>query len=171
MQFLNPAEILELLPLKPTMKAADLGCGSGGWTIPLAKKLSAGKVWAVDILEEPLSSLRSKKKLFGLSNIETIKANIEEKIPLPPESCDLVLLVNVLFQNEEIEKIIKEATRILKNGGFLLIADWNQKLSSDHLLISSEKVKEIAKNFPLKREREIDWGPYHYVIIYKKDAK
>ena len=45
------------------MIAADFGCGSGGWAIPLAKKLEEGKVYAIDILEEPLSALRARAKL------------------------------------------------------------------------------------------------------------
>ena len=61
--FLNPSEVLESLELRKDMIAADFGCGSGGWVIPLAKKLEEGKVFAIDILEEPLSALRAKIKL------------------------------------------------------------------------------------------------------------
>ncbi|GAH20696.1 unnamed protein product, partial [marine sediment metagenome] len=40
--FLNPSEVLKQLKLKKDMIAADFGCGSGGWALPLAKKLEEG---------------------------------------------------------------------------------------------------------------------------------
>mgnify|MGYP001611054209 FL=1 len=52
--FLNPTEILRQLELKKDMVACDFGSGSGGWAIPLAKILEEGRVYAIDILEEPL---------------------------------------------------------------------------------------------------------------------
>jgi ubiquinone/menaquinone biosynthesis C-methylase UbiE len=60
-EFLNPEKILEKLNLNKKIVAADFGCGSGGWTIPLAKKVKW--VFAIDIQEEPLSALRSRMKL------------------------------------------------------------------------------------------------------------
>ena len=57
MIFLNPQQIINNLSfLDPHMVACDIGSGSGGWTIPLAKKLDNGKVYAVDIKEEALSA-------------------------------------------------------------------------------------------------------------------
>ena len=47
--FLNPQEVLNHLELEGDMVAADFGSGSGGWAIPLAKRLKFGKVYAIDI--------------------------------------------------------------------------------------------------------------------------
>ena len=76
MEFLNPSEVLKQFKLKKGMVAADFGCGAGGWAIPLAKKLEEGKIYAIDILEEPLSALRAKIKLEKIFNIETIKSDV-----------------------------------------------------------------------------------------------
>jgi tRNA G46 methylase TrmB len=76
--FLDPEIVLKQLGLQKSMVAADFGSGSGGWVIPLAKKLEEGKVFAIDILEESLSALKAKIKLEKIFNIETIKSDIEK---------------------------------------------------------------------------------------------
>ena len=88
-EFVDPIKILNQVELKAEMMAADFGSGSGGWTIPLAKILEKGLVFAVDIQEEPLSALSGKAKLEHISNIKKIIANVEEKITgIPDLSCD-----------------------------------------------------------------------------------
>ena len=98
--FLNPSEVLKKLKLRKNIIAADFGSGSGGWAIPLAKILEEGKVYAIDILEEPLSALRAKVKIEKLFNIETRKANVEKGITLLSNSCHLILMTNLLFECE-----------------------------------------------------------------------
>ena len=88
--FLNPNEVLNQLELSANMTAADFGSGSGGWAIPLAKRLEKGRVFAIDILEEPLSALKGKAALGKLSNIQTILADVEKGTKLLDGSCDLV---------------------------------------------------------------------------------
>src|SRR4030042_3324590 len=115
MDFLNPEKVLEKLDWKEDMTAVDFGCGSGGWVTPLAKKLENGKVLSLDILEEPLSALRAKAKLFKLENIETIKADVEKGTSLANESQDLVLITNLLFECKDKNKVLEEAKRALKS--------------------------------------------------------
>ncbi|PIW91239.1 MAG: hypothetical protein COZ90_01425, partial [Candidatus Nealsonbacteria bacterium CG_4_8_14_3_um_filter_37_36] len=75
-RFIDPEEVLKQLKLEKNMTACDFGSGSGGWALPLAKKLEEGKVYAIDILEEPLSALRAKIKLGKILNIEVIKSDV-----------------------------------------------------------------------------------------------
>ena len=52
--------------------AADFGSGSGGWVIPLAKILTKGKVWAIDVQDEMLSALKGRadaEKIFKYTGI------------------------------------------------------------------------------------------------------
>ena len=98
------------------MTAADFGSGSGGWVLPLAKILEDGKVYAIDILEEPLSALRSRAKTLKIENIETIKSDVEKTSKLSSGSCDLVLLTNLFFQVEKKEEVLEEAKKVLKEN-------------------------------------------------------
>ena len=170
--FLNPQEVLNQLKLEGQMIVADFGSGSGGWAIPLAKRLKFGKVYAIDILEEPLSALKSKAEVAKAYNIETIRSNIEGKegSKLPNLSCDLILITNLLFQVEDKNKILIEAKRVLKKGGKILVVDWFPQAPQGPKegRISPEEVKKMAKNLNLKLEKEFQAGVFHYGLIFTK---
>ena len=170
--FLNPQEVLKHLNLREDMIIADFGSGSGGWTIPLAKEVKKGRVFAIDLLEEPLSALKSRAKLEGITNIETVLSNLENKngSKMAGKTCDLVLLTNFLFQIKDREKAIAEAKRILKKGGKMLIIDWKKDSSvgPKERRISSKEVKEIADNLDLELEQEFSAGVFHFALIFTK---
>ena len=168
--FLNPNDILKQLNLKESMTAADFGSGSGGWVIPLAKKLEGGKVYAIDILEEPLSALKAKANLEKITNIQTVLADIEKGVDIWEESCDLVLMSNLLFQCEDKKKVLQEGKRILKKEGKILVVDWKKDASMGPKegRISSEEVKKEAQEIGLKVEKEFEAGIYHYGLILIK---
>ncbi|MGC9031362.1 MAG: class I SAM-dependent methyltransferase [Minisyncoccia bacterium] len=171
--FCNPEKVLSELRLKENMIAADFGSGSGGWTIPLAQKLSNGRVYAIDVLEEELSALESKMKLLGINNIEKILSNLEnpEGSTLPDMSCDVVLVTNLLFQVKDKEIIFKEAERVLKEGGQLLVVDWETTVGfgpKEDQRVPVFLVKQLAEKYNFVLEKEFSAGDYHYGLIFKK---
>jgi len=170
--FLNPSEILKKLNLTKDMTAADFGSGSGGWSIPLAKILQDGLVYAIDILEEPLASLKSKMNLEKIKNIKLIKSDIENKrgSTLPDNSVDIVLITNLLFQAEKKDEILKEARRILKNNGQLLLIDWKKDNSLGPTIgqISLNEAKELVLANDFKIKEEFDAGLYHWALLLVK---
>jgi len=168
--FLNPIKILKQLKLNKDIAAADFGCGSGGWTIPLAKELEDGFVYAIDILEEPISALQGRLRLEKIKNVRTIRADLEKRIPLETDSIDLVLMTNLLFQCEDKKQVFKEAKRILKKGGKILIVDWKKDvaLGPEQGRVSEQEVKRIAQEFDFKLEKEFEAGLYHYGLIFEK---
>jgi len=169
MAFLEPNKVLKELSLKKDSVAADFGCGSGGWVLPLAQILEDGKVYAIDILEEPLSALRSKMKTFKISNIEPIKENVEKSSKLFDNSCDLVLMTNLLFQVDDINKVLKEAKRILKPRGQALIVDWQDGSNlGPEKKILAEDVKKNAENLGFEFKKEFKAGIYHWALILVK---
>jgi len=170
-EFVNPIQILEQIPLRSTMIAADFGCGSGGWTVPLARKLEDGQVFAVDIQEEPLSALESKAKLEGISNIRKIVADVEKRIlQIPDSSCNLVLITDLLFQVDNKEGVFKEAKRVLIPGGRVLVVEWKPEapFAPKEGAPSKEKVKEIAQEVGFQLEKEFKAGDYHFGLVFLK---
>ncbi len=169
MAFLNPTEILKELKIKKDFIAADFGCGSGGWVLPLAGILEDGKVYAIDLLEEPLSALRSKMKTFNVLNIEPIQADVEKNSKLLNNSCDLVLMTNLLFQVDDMNKVLEEAKRVLKEKGRILIVDWEHDSAlGPENKVSVSKVKEIAEKIGFSLEKEFKAGIYHWALILVK---
>lgn len=170
--FLNPQEILKHLELRKNMTAADFGCGSGGWVLPLAKELADGIVYAIDILEEPLSALRGKMILEKIGNIRTIRSNVEKRqgSTLPDSAVDLVLVTNLLFQCANKREVLEEGKRVLKPNGKILVVDWlkDNPLTKEIEYVSFDEIKEIAQNLNLKLEKEFAAGIYHCGLIFNK---
>ena len=170
--FLNPQEVLKELKLKNSLTAADFGSGSGGWVIPLAKILEEGKVYAIDILEEPISALKAKLNSEKIFNVEAIQADVEEDrgTRLSEFSCDLVLMTNLLFECEDKKAVFQEAKRVLKPGGRILVVDWQKDnpFTKEIEKVSFDSLKKTAKDLELKLEKEFPAGAYHYALIFVK---
>jgi ubiquinone/menaquinone biosynthesis C-methylase UbiE len=170
--FLNPAKVLKRLKLSKSMTAVDFGSGSGGWVIPLARRLEDGLVYAIDILEEPLSALRGRMTMEKISNIRPIRSNVENKSgsTLPDLSVNLVLMTNLLFQVKDKKTIFKEAKRILKKGGRILVVDWKseQDLGPQKNRVSSAQAKKMAEDIGFKTEEEFEAGAHHWALILVK---
>lgn len=169
-KFLEPTEVLKQLKLQEEMMIADFGSGSGGWVLPLAKAVEEGKIYAIDILEEPLSALRSKAKLEKIGNIETVLADVEKGTELPADSLDLVLMTNLLFECEDGKKVLEEGKRVLKKGGRILIVDWKKEapLGPKEGRVSVVEVKEMALDLNLRIEKEFTASIFHFGLILVK---
>lgn len=171
--FINPRKILnDQLVLESTMNAADLGCGSGEWTIPLAESLENGKVYAVDLLDEPLSVVRGKARDKGIENIELVKSDIEGVIPrLLANSMDLVLATNLLFQVRDRRAVFTEAGRILKVGGRMLVIEWNEDTAiGPEQKVAKKELKDLAIASGFVAAGEFKAGNFHYGLIFKKNG-
>lgn len=170
--FINPNKILNELELQEDMRAADFGCGSGGWVIPLAKRLEDGVVYAIDILEDPLSALKNRIEMEKLPNIKMIQSDIEGRngSKLTDDSLDLVLLTNLLFQTEDEKAVLTEAKRILRPGGQILIIEWlaASPLGPQEKRVSAERVKQLSTEMNLKLKKEFTAGACHYGLIFIK---
>ena len=169
--FVSPQEILNQIELKKDAKAADLGAGSGGWTLPLAKKLDKGRVLAVDLQEEPLSALAGEAKAQGLRNISFIVADVENAIPgIADESCDFVLATNLLFQLENPADFFNEVSRILKPAGQFLLVDWKPGtgVGPQGARVAKEQAQEMAQARGFKLKRELNAQAMHYGLLFEK---
>jgi len=170
---LKPEEILKQIEIRDNMIMADFGCGHGHFSIPLAKMAPQGKVHAFDIIKEALEVVNSQAKLEKVSNIETVYVNLE--IPgsskLDDQSVDLVLLRNILFQSEKKEEIIKEADRILKIEGKMVLIEWIAGASlapKEGWLISKEEAQKLVERQGWTLDVELEIDNQHYGMVFKK---
>lgn len=173
--FLNPDKIALEFGLKEGMNAADFGCGAGYFTVLMAKFVGeTGKVTALDVQESPLDSVMVKAKAAGIENVQTVRSNLEVlgSSKLRDESQDIVLLANILFQSVKKELIIREAVRVTKKNGMLIIIDWEKGGNGfgppDYLRLDEESMKSVAVGEGLIFERNIDAGAFHYGLIFRK---
>lgn len=173
--FVNPENTISHLELKTGITAADFGCGAGFYTIPLAKAVGAdGKVYAFDIRKEMLEIIKSKARLENLLNVETIWADLEinGSTKLRDEAADAVIISNLLFQVENKRALAKEAVRILKKGGRLLVVEWGEGAGIGGPLptqrVRREEVKRIFEEEKLIFAEEFNAGDRHYGLLFRK---
>lgn len=166
----DPEEVIKDLPLEKVSAAADLGCGAGGWTIPLAERLDKGVVFAIDILESPLSALQGKLNSRSIPNVKVLEEDIETGVSLKDNRVDLVLMTNFLFQVNDREKVFKEAKRILAKEGQLIVTEWkpDSPIAKGVKKVSPNEVKSLAKKFGFELKEEFQAGIYQFGFIYKK---
>ncbi len=169
--FANPENIIKQVPIKDNFLIADFGCGSGGFSIPLARIARKGKIFAIDIQKEALSALELRKEFERAGNIKPILSDLEiaKGSKLGDSYIDLVVIANVLFLANDKLAIIQEARRIINNLGRILIVDWSEnKIAQDQEIIPKQEIMRLAGACGLELEKEIDAGQNHYGLLFHK---
>jgi ubiquinone/menaquinone biosynthesis C-methylase UbiE len=170
--FSDPVKNLKAFGLREDMIVADLGAGSGFYTIPLSKIVDRGKVYAIDIQKDFLTTIKNKAKDEHLHNVEFLLGDVEKigGTKLRDGIIDAGVASNILFQIEDRNTFIEEIKRILKPGGKLLLIDGfsNGAFKNVAENISKEKAREIFEKKGFAWEREIDAGAHHYGMILRK---
>ena len=167
----NPEEILETLRIKPDIVAADLGCGSGFFTIPLSKEVK--KVYAIDVQKKMLEFLQEKIRRLRIRNIEPLLST-GSKIPLEDDSVDLLMSMNTLHEFDDKKRMAKQIRRVLKQGGVAVIADFKKKNRGFGPPLAIRLSKQQAINlfeqsgFTILQTKELK---YHYVLTFVKNLK
>lgn len=174
---LNEDYIMAKAQISEKMRVANLGCGaSGRFVFPVADLVGKkkGKVLAVDILKTVLERIERRAKQENYTNIETIWSNLEifGGTKIEAESVDVAMLINVLYQSHRRPEILREAIRVLKKGGRLLVVEW--KNTSTPLgppveeRVKMNLLEEAGKKLGLTLEEDFEAGQYHYGLVFVK---
>lgn len=173
---IDPYKIFERISLSSGKRVADLGCGrTGHFVFPAVKVVGdKGIVYAVDVVKNILESIKSMARSEGYDNVQTVWSDIEipGKTPIPDNSLDVCFCVNVLFLLKNKDGAIKEATRMLKPGGYLVVVDWAKRLGllgpSEERMLNPDELTRLAVADKLKLVDKILPGEYHYSLIFEK---
>ncbi|MBS1257488.1 MAG: 2-methoxy-6-polyprenyl-1,4-benzoquinol methylase, mitochondrial [Candidatus Scalindua arabica] len=166
-------EILDRLRISPGDKIADIGAGSGYFTIPLASRVGdKGMVFAEEIQIEMVNYITKKVDNLGLNNVRVVFGKVEDP-SLLDDFFNLVFLTNTYHELEKPLLMLENIRNDLKYNGKLAIIDWDPEKKSPFgppldLRVSKETViKEVERiGFDLiERHR---FMPYHYFLVFRK---
>lgn len=173
-EFINPEELLKEVGLQQGAVVADFGCGNGHYVVAAARLTgNRGLVYGFDILEEALSQTATLAKLRGVRNVTTKQCDLErfQSTGLADFTCDLVILSSVLHQATKRQEVVREAYRVLKSGGKVLVVDWDRDtllgpLTSER--IKKEDVRALLEQFGFRPLKDMKAGSFHFAILYGK---
>lgn len=169
--FSNPLKNLRAFGLREDNIVADLGAGTGHYSVILGALVPKGKVYAVEVQKDYLDTIKNKVKEAHLENVEIIWGNIEKigGTKIGNNVVDAVIASNILFQVEDKDKFIEEIKRILKTKGRVLFIDWSEaSVLGATKIIPKSKAREMFEEKGFVFEQDIDAGVHHYGIIFRK---
>jgi ubiquinone/menaquinone biosynthesis C-methylase UbiE len=174
MRFINPNTVVAQVGLKPGQTVADLGCGSGYYSLAAAKIVgNTGMVYAVDVQEAKLTATHSAGQQNGLKNINVVKADLDKPLlDIEEGSCDVVIVASILHEIGSRDMLLKNTYRILKTGGLLLAVEWKKEMTPigppvDVRLAPQDLENELGR-LGLRKTKDIAADAYHYAIVFTK---
>jgi ubiquinone/menaquinone biosynthesis C-methylase UbiE len=162
------------IDLKKGTTFLDVACGWGTYSLAAADRVGQnGQVYAVDLWEEGLSSLRKEADAKGIKNIATFVSNVAQNIPVEDDCVDACLMATVLHElvADNIEQqVLKEIVRVMKSESTLAIVEFHKKRATPGpqkpVRLSPENVDQIVSAYGFKQSRCTEVGPDNYLQLF-----
>ncbi len=170
----KPEQILDALKLPNNALVADIGAGTGYFSVRIAKRVPEGKVFAADLESDMVSYLAERAKRENLNNIIPVQASAESANL--PEPVDVALFVDAYHHIGNRVDYFTKLNNSLKANGRLVLVDFRMDASDadappkEHR-VSIEKVTEELKAAGYKLTESHDFLPRQYFIVFQKIAK
>lgn len=138
------------LDVQPGQVVADLGCGNGYHTLPLAETVGTkGAVHAVELQPKLLEMLQLRAKPRGLDNIRYVECTVDDP-KLPVGALDLVLLVDVHHELSHPVRVMGHVRRALKPDGRVVLVEFRAEdpgvpIKPEHTMTKAQMVREMAE--------------------------
>jgi ubiquinone/menaquinone biosynthesis C-methylase UbiE len=171
----NPTKAIRALDIKPGMTVADLGAGSGYYTVRMSRLVGpSGKVYAVDIQPKMLEILAKRLKSEGIGNVVPV-LSAEDDPKLPPNSQDLILLVDVYHEFARPQIMLQRMREALKDDGRLVLLEFrkedpNVPIRLEHKMSVAEVKAELEPE-GFRIDKVLDVLPWQHILICKKKMK
>jgi SAM-dependent methyltransferase len=164
--------VMDLLALKPGRSVADIGAGSGWFTVRAARRLtSSSTVYAVDINPEAIQYIDQRAKKEQLHNIRTILSKPDDP-QLPPDSIDAVLLLKTYHEIAHPIALLSNLRLSLKPGAKIGIIDRDGN-GENHGVNKDVVVREAARaGYELRDTQDFVKGDgMDYFLIFTAKAQ
>jgi ubiquinone/menaquinone biosynthesis C-methylase UbiE len=167
----EPARAIDALDVRSGMTVADIGAGSGYYTVRLARKVgSEGKVYATDIQVGMLSIIQRRAAMEKFTNIVPVLGGADDP-KLPAGSVDLALMVDVYHELSQPQAFVRRLREALKPDGRLVLIEFRKEdprvpIKEEHKM-SVAQVREELSADGYAIDRVIDVLPWQHIIVLK----
>ena len=168
---LKVPEVIAALKVKPGQAIADIGAGSGVFSLPMGRAVRpGGTVYAVDIVKELLDHVEMEATEQGMVNVKPILGSPSD--PLLPVDVDLAFLNDVLHHIEDRAGYLATLALYLKPGGRIAIIDFRPDQSPHKddptMVVSEEQATKWLEPAGLKPVEHINLYSDRWFVVYAK---
>jgi ubiquinone/menaquinone biosynthesis C-methylase UbiE len=168
----QPSKAIAALGITAGQVVADVGAGSGYYTVRLAERVGpTGRVFATDIQPEMLSLLRTRVARARLDNVELVlSADADPR--LPEGLFDLVLMVDVYHELARPQQVLRKLRASLKPDGRLVLVEFRKEsawvpIREEHKMSVQEARMELeAEGY--RFDRVIDVLPWQHILVFRR---
>jgi ubiquinone/menaquinone biosynthesis C-methylase UbiE len=167
----QPSKAIRALNIKAGQVVADVGAGSGYYTVRLAKQVGPiGRVFATDIQPEMLSLLKKRLSRERLENVELVlSTDVDPR--LPEGQLDLILMVDVYHELARPQEVLRKLRAALKPDGRLVLIEFRKEsawvpIREEHKMSVKEARMELeAEGY--RFDRVIDVLPWQHILVFR----
>lgn len=167
----NTSTLLDNMNISKTDDIADIGAGSGYHVFKMADMATAGTIYAVDIQDEMLAAMRSKKLEGKIENVALVKGS-EKSVNLKPNSVDKVLIVDVYHEMNFPYEMMASIKKAMRADAKLYLIEYRGEdpsvpIKELHKMTEAQAVKEL-KAIGLELKENIDNLPWQHCLVFVK---
>ncbi len=169
----QPERVLDALKLSPGMTVADVGAGTGYFTVRLARRVGkTGHVYATEISPEMLRHVDARVSHQRLSNVQ-LKLATATDAKLPPRCCDLVLIVDVYHELTDPPAVMAGIRRALKEAGRLVLVEYRGEderlaIKPDHKMTLA-RIRSELEPMGFAFVESLEFLPDQRIVIFTRD--
>jgi ubiquinone/menaquinone biosynthesis C-methylase UbiE len=167
----QPSKAIRALGIKPGQVVADVGAGSGYYTVRLAKQVGElGRVYATDVQPEMIAILQQRLSRERIDNVELVQST-EVNPRLPEGRFDLILMVDVYHELSRPQEVLRKLRTALKPDGRIVLIEFRKEsewvpIREDHKMSVKEARMELeAEGY--RFDRVIDVLPWQHILVFR----
>jgi ubiquinone/menaquinone biosynthesis C-methylase UbiE len=165
----QPDRVIDAMQLKPTDTVADIGVGTGYFSIRIARKVPQGQVIGEDIQPEMIDLMKANITQAGLGNVHPLLGTTEDP-HLPPGSVDKVLMVDAYHEFDMPKEMMQGIVRGLKPDGQVVFVEYRGEDPSvpilPHHKMTVAQLSTEMSAVGLHLVRDYEDLPWQHVLFY-----
>ena len=165
-------EVVDRMNLEPGEVVADIGAGTGVFSVPMARAVGAsGRVISVEVDPGFLPMILAKAALEDVNNISAVLGGFLDP-RLPRDDVDVAFFHDVLHHVDDRQAYLTEVAKYMGPGSRMIVVDYNMNVegvphsNQPEMLISPEQVAGWMSGIGFEVSREIEMFDDKFFVVY-----